>query len=406
MVSTASTQGKSLIIAIIRKMSDIGVSQSKFITHILIMFLSIRGRINFINLGRYGQMDEHSYRHQFEKNFDWTGFNVNLIQSYCSDEVIIGFDPSHISKSGKHTHGVGYFYSGCNGRYEKGLEIGTFAAIDVKQNTAYHINAQQTEYMKNDRGENLITQYKKMFDKVEERLKQISNIMVLDAYFYKANFINHVVSKGMEMITRLRNDANLLYLYKGKQKGGRGRPKQFDGKVNLQNIDKRRFTKVELTDGVVIYESVVYNVSLKRNIKLAYVQIETEKKITTLLFMSTNLERSAVDIYRYYKSRYQMEFNFRDAKQFTGLEECQARDANKLNFHFNSSLSSINVAKIIQRVHCKNEENITYSISDIKTELSNQLMIDLILSKYGISVELNKNKIIYQELLNFGKRAA
>ena len=33
-----------------------------------------------------------------------------------------------------------------------------------------------------------------------------------------------------------------------------------------------------------------------------------------------------------------MEFLFRDAKQFTGLQHCQARSESKLNFHFNASL--------------------------------------------------------------------
>ncbi|WP_372726544.1 hypothetical protein [Nostoc sp. C057] len=37
---------------------------------------------------------------------------------------------------------------------------------------------------------------------------------------------------------------------------------------------------------------------------------------------------------------------FRDAKQFTGLSDCQARDVKKLDFHFNASFTALNIAKL------------------------------------------------------------
>ena len=85
----------------------------------------MRGRHNFLSFGRYGHMDEHSYRYHFKKNFDWIEFNRQYVAENCSDEVIIGFDPSYITKSGKFTHGIGYFYSGCSGKYERGLRLVT-----------------------------------------------------------------------------------------------------------------------------------------------------------------------------------------------------------------------------------------------------------------------------------------
>ncbi len=40
------------------------------------------------------------------------------------------------------------------------------------------------------------------------------------------------------------------------------------------------------------------------------------------------------------------EFIFRDAKQFTGLGHCQARGQASLDFHFNASLTALNLAKM------------------------------------------------------------
>ncbi len=52
-----------------------------------------------------------------------------------------------------------------------------------------------------------------------------------------------------------------------------------------------------------------------------------------------------MQIVRYYRSRFQIEFLYRDAKQHTGLNDCQARSKNKLDFHFNAALTAVNLAK-------------------------------------------------------------
>ena len=54
----------------------------------------------------------------------------------------------------------------------------------------------------------------------------------------------------------------------------------------------------------------------------------------------------AKEIIDYYRTRFQIVFCYRDGKQFTGLTDCQSRDLNKLHFHFNASLTSVNLAKV------------------------------------------------------------
>ena len=51
--------------------------------------------------------------------------------------------PSFISKSGKHTYGMGYFWSGCGQSVKKGLEIGALSIGDAVNNTAFHYYAAQ-----------------------------------------------------------------------------------------------------------------------------------------------------------------------------------------------------------------------------------------------------------------------
>lgn len=208
--------------------------------------------------------------------------------------------------------------------------------------------------------------------------------MAVDAWFYKAEYIKVCIKEGFECITRMRDDANLRYLYTGEQKPGRGRPKKYGDKVDLNNIDKSIFKPVESTTELKIYECMVYCVMLKRNVKVAYVEFNNQKGEVHMrkIFMSTNLNRDAKTIVKFYKARYQMEFNFRDAKQHTGLNHCQARDKQKLDFHFNASLTSINVAKSISRKGINKNESVFISVEDVKTELSNKLMLDLFFGEF------------------------
>ena len=95
------------------------------------LYLGLRGRYNFLNMARYGEYNEQTYRNQFDKKFDFIGFNTDLIKSHCSRQLINAFDPSYIPKSGKNTEHIGMFWSGCSQKALRGLEIGGFAVVDT-----------------------------------------------------------------------------------------------------------------------------------------------------------------------------------------------------------------------------------------------------------------------------------
>lgn len=409
----AFTRGTTLIETILQKMIGLNVKRRSVIIEILMLFLSFRGRINFVQLGRQGSLSERSYRNHFEKEFDWMTFNAEVINSSISSELFIGFDPSYISKSGKKTPGLGYYYSGVACKYKRGLEIGNIAVIDRIQNTAYHLECVMTPTMvkvkkDGDECKTLVDHYAQVIINRKEKLQNLSSILVVDGYFAKRKFIDAISNDTeMEVICRLRDDANLQYLYKGEKKG-RGRPKKYDGKVNVKKIDKRRVKLKESNEQCRIYEVELYSVGLKRNIQLCYVEFLKENGDVNVikLFFSTNMERPAEEILSYYRARFQMEFLFRDAKQFTGLQHCQARSKNKLNFHFNASLTSLNIAKRILRKDALPTERMSYSISDLKIKLQNRNIIYRIFSMYGIDRKLSKNIRKVQELISFGAIAA
>jgi len=134
----------TLILNMMNKLPNINKWRRMFLLETFILFLSIRGRINFLQLARYGKYKEQRYRQQFEKRFDFLTFNKELTLSQGSGRYAIAFDPSYVSKSGKHTPGVGWYWSGCANRAKWGLEIGGLAAIDIDNHTAFHLEAVQT----------------------------------------------------------------------------------------------------------------------------------------------------------------------------------------------------------------------------------------------------------------------
>ena len=394
---------KTLTATILKNMSETGKWQSDFLIKNFDLQCRLRGRHNFLNMSRYSDLNESTFRANYQKSFDFFEFNHQLITQFCSEECITAFDPSYISKSGKQTPGCGYFWSGCAGHTKWGLEIGGFAAIDIINNTAMHLTADQTlawaDYP------SLLEYYSALVCLRSAELKKVSNYLAADAYFSRFPFIDAVCSTGLEVISRLRNDADLLYPYVGPHPKRRGAKTKYLGKVDFRKLDEAYFSCCVEEEDFRIYEATVFSKSLKRNIRVAVLhKYDAKGNIKShKIFFSTDLTLSGAEIYCFYKGRYQIEFLYRDAKQFTGLEHCQSRSESKLHFHFNTALTTVSLAKAIYHLSQPFDQRKPFSMADIKTQYSNELMWNLIIQACGISPHEPKIIQIREDVLSFGK---
>lgn len=373
-------------------------------SEILILFMSIKGRINFLQLERYSENCEQYYRNHFEKEFDFMDFNIKLVQEYCSNHIAIAFDPSYVNKSGKHTPGAGYFWSGCAGKVKWGLEVGGVGAVDIENHTCMHIEAVQTPAKLDSN--NLLEHYAELLDKRKEQLQQVSQYLIVDAFFSKYSFVAKMMEAKYEVISRLRDDADLRYLYRGEQRKGRGRKKQYDGKIYYQELREEYFDLIKDEETTKTYHAIVNSVSLKMNINLVIVFTKKKKGWSHKLYFATDLELTPQAILQYYHARFQIEFIYRDSKQFTGMNDCQARSKNKLHFHINAALSAVNIAKVSHWLSIPEEQRKQFSMADVKTQYYNQLMLDRFISKFGIDPNTRKNKEKIRQLLKTGCIAA
>ena len=404
MIIKGQTDYKYHIKKALRKMHKVNKWQYDFILEIYLLFLSIKGKLNFLQLGRYGNHTEQRFRNQFEKSFDHLSFNKELVMENGSGHYTIAFDPSYISKSGKSTSGVGWYWSGVAGRTKWGLEIGGLAIIDIGNHTGFHLDAVQTPNTL-ESGK-LLEHYSNLIIARKAQLQQISNYIVVDAYFSKEPFVSAMNNNGFDVVSRLRTDAHLQYLFIGKQKQGRGRPRKFDGKVDYNNLDMNHFTLLEQSKDHKILHAKVHSKSLKQLINLVIVFTKRKGKWSFKLYFSTNMELAPKLLMDYYRSRFQIEFIYRDAKQFTGLHDCQARSGNKLDFHFNTSLTSINIAKVTHWLSVPKETRPAFSMADIKTMYHNELLLNRFISVFGITANKLKNNNRIRELITYGTIAA
>ena len=341
---------KRLIVSVLENeiFDRLNKSRKDFIISVLWHILSIKGRINFLQLGRFSPLCEQTYRNQFEKKFDFLSFNKQLINQVISSECAIALDPSYIPKAGKATYGRGRYWSGVAGAAKWGLDLCGFAVVDIVNNTALHLKAWQTppavELAEN--GMTLLSYYASLVRENAASFKEYSNYVLADAYFSKSPFVDAVLSTGMHFISRLRDDSVLKYRFTGEPTGKKGAPKKFSGVVDMNDFNPNQFSLDLSNEEITVYSAVVYSNAFKMDIKLAIAIFykngtETARK----MYFSTDLKQAGEKIVRYYQARFQIEFLYRDAKQHTGLTNCQARGKNKLDFHFNAALTAVNLAK-------------------------------------------------------------
>lgn len=389
-------------VCLIESGAKINKWREKFMLEVLLLYLIIPGRINFLQLGRYGKYGEQRYRQQFETDFDWLSFNSSLVKSHLGSRLAIAFDPSYINKSGKCTPYLGRFWSGCAGKSKRGLEISGIGVIDLDLCTCLHLEAVQTPTPSTLETVNwtLVDWYLHVLRGRKESLLKITRYVVADAYFSKATFVNGTTQMGFHVISRLRDDASLRYLTTQLPSGGRGRPKQYDGKIDMKNLDEGRFEVIVLDNGQGrILSTVVNAVSLKRNIRLCIWE-SADKKVRKLYF-STDIQMEAKEIIDYYRTRFQIEFCYRDGKQFTGLTHCQSRDLNKLHFHFNASLTSVNLAKVKAI-----EKGSVLSMASVKVLCHNIFLMQRFISVLGIKPNEEINRRLWEEGIRFAAIAA
>ncbi len=80
----------------LKSVSKVSKPFEKVLMDTLKLFMAIPGKVNFLQMGRYGEFSEQTYRNNFENEaFDWFAFNEYLVRKVLNGKFLaIAVDPS------------------------------------------------------------------------------------------------------------------------------------------------------------------------------------------------------------------------------------------------------------------------------------------------------------------------
>jgi len=135
---------------------------------------------------------------------------------------------------------------------------------------------------------------------------------------------------------------------------------------------------------------------------IVYLVKTVGNKVQTALLFSTDLELAAKDIYRFYKARFQIEFLFRDAKQFNGLSNCQVRCSKALHFQSMATMTALNLIKLEDRQQSSDNNRGVISIASWKIRKANKHLLQRFSSILCLDFNFIKSQPEFETLCNYG----
>jgi hypothetical protein len=150
-----------------------------------------------------------------------------------------------------------------------------------------------------------------------------------------------------------------------------------------------------------IYTAIVNRAHFQRDLRIVSLLKQLGTQVHTALLFSTDLSLDAQTIVRFYQARFQIEFRFRDAKQFLGRTHCQARCGKSLHFHFNASMTALNLLKLEDRPH-QSKEGKMISIVSWKIRKANAHLLERFSSSLGLDFSRIKSRPDFDQLCHYG----
>src|SRR5438132_2589437 len=229
---------------ILQQIPGLGQPQRKFLATLFVTILVLRGRGNFRNLSRDCDDSERTIAWQFREPLDLPDFHQRVLRTALDppSELVSAHDASFIPKSGTQTFGLGHFFNGCTHRAERGLEMSTLAVVDVTRRCALTLAVAQTppgeKTTQAEPEDTRVDFSKQQLRAHRHRLPPSITSHCVDGYYAKKKYIDEVVRLDLHAITKLRSDADCVFLSTGPHPKRRGARRKYAGKVNFQDLSR------------------------------------------------------------------------------------------------------------------------------------------------------------------------
>lgn len=383
-------------------------------SQVLYGMLVASGRITMLGLSRwterggsYRTLQRFYYTELPWKAIHWLLFRLKFLEP--EDEYLIAGDEVVASKAGKATYGLDRFFSGIQQRVISGLSFFTFSLVNVQEERSYPLQVTQVvrsaeekdarkakaeakkaakataEKRKPGRpkgSKNKVKQEVVLSPellRIQAALKSLLETVgtflsltyvVLDGHFgnYPSAFM--IRAANLHLISKMRSDVALYPAFDGNY-SGKGRPAKYGKKLDVRHLDNDKYLKATTTEKKIltqIYQGTFYNKEFTFPLNVVVIlktNLLTNAQAHVILF-STNLEQNYEKIIKYYSLRFQIEFNFRDAKQYWGLEDFMNVKETAVTNATNLSLFMVNFSyALLQPIRAHHPD---YSVLDLKSQ--------------------------------------
>jgi putative transposase len=317
----------------------------------------------------------------------WLFFRTHLFDP--DDLYLLAGDETVVTKAGKHTPGLDRFFASLYGKSIPGLAFFTLSLISTTQRRSFPLAVEQvvrsaeekaaakakaatkaakpTLKRKPGRPKGSSTSVKasrelspeltRIQRQIGALLERIGGLLplsylVLDGHFGNAAALSMALGCKLHLISKLRSDSALYLPYDGEY-AGRG-PRRIRGdKLNLRCIPERYLCQTSSAKDI---ETRIYQLHARHKscaeplnvVCIVKTNLKTHAQAHVLLF-SSDLALRFDKLLDYYCLRFQLEFNFRDAKQYWGLEDFMTTQATRVENAANLSLFMVNVVERLLR---------------------------------------------------------
>jgi hypothetical protein len=265
-----------------------------------------------------------------------------------------------VTKSGHKTYGLDRFFSSLYGKPVPGIAFFGLSLISVKHRVSHPVMMEQVIKVKPEKQGPKPSKSAKKEDRkkrppgrpkgsknknrrdveLSPYLLQIQGMLhsllrlvgveiqpiycVLDGAFGNNYALQMVRQCSLHLISKLRCDAALYFPYQGPQKKF-GPRRKYGDKLNYAHISDQSLKASSVEDGIQtrIYRMIMWHKLFADPLNVVIIvktNLKTQARAHVVLF-SSDLDLAYDQLIDSYRLRFQIEFNFRDAKQFWGLED-------------------------------------------------------------------------------------
>jgi putative transposase len=318
----------------------------------------------------------------------------------AGDEVVV-------TTAGKHTSGLDRFFASLYGKPVPGLACFALALVSVQARRSFPMRVEQvvrsaaekaasqakgrakqpppstaTRRLGRPKGSQntakaevtLTPELLRLQSMIDALLHLIAKVipwtsLVLEGHFGHHNALRTAHQCPVHLIAKLRSDSALSMPYEGPY-AGMGPHRTYGSKLDDRSIPEQslKATTVENYLQTCVYQAQLRHKEFAHSLNvviLVKTNLHTQAKAHVILF-SSDLELPDDTLRDYYSLRFQIEFNFRDAKQYWGLEDFMHITPTGVTNAANLSLFMVNVAYRLQTDVRQHDPD--YSILDLTAD--------------------------------------